>query len=98
MPRFSEKHHFTSMFNTARSFTPAVVVEEVNDDGYVEEVMKPVRMESTKKYLPGERLLLKLDKERRKATRRNVSVGNTRSEETKMNQIIKGMGNVMKLL
>jgi hypothetical protein len=52
-----------SIFCTNREFVPAKVVEEIDDHGEVHEVLKQIKKEKKSKYLPGQRLLLKLNKE-----------------------------------
>ncbi len=55
---------FKSIFSCKRQFEPAVVVEEIDEDGQVFEELKPIKKKKKgPKYLPGERLLLKLNKQ-----------------------------------
>ena len=58
---------FKSIFSTASSFTPAEIVEEVADNGEVYETLEPIKKQIKKsEYLPGERLLLNINKTKNK--------------------------------
>jgi hypothetical protein len=58
---------FKSMYATKREFTPAVVVEaEDEDTGEIFTVLEKVVKPKKRKYLPGERLMLKLNKQKEK--------------------------------
>lgn len=62
-----ETDKFKSIYACKKEFAPAVVIEEVCDDGSIVETLK-IEKKATKgsKYLPGERLLLTLNKNKYK--------------------------------
>jgi hypothetical protein len=59
-----ETDRFKSIYNTSRDFQPAVVVEAIDDRGEIYETLKVEKKDKASKYLPGERLLLKLNKQK----------------------------------
>jgi hypothetical protein len=69
-----ETDTFKSIYSCARDFQPAVVVEEIDDRGEVYETLN-VEKKKTKasKYLPGERLLLKLNKQKKQKNMLDVN-------------------------
>ena len=81
---FSKKAHFHSMFSSKRDFAPAKVVME--DE---QEVVVPIEKKKKKevRWLPGERLLIKLSKDKKKKIERQVD----------MQQIENSMQNILRL-
>ena len=65
---------FQSIFSCKRQFEPAVVVEEIDEDGQVFEELKPIKKKKEPKYLPGERLLLKLNKQNKPKKKEPVHI------------------------
>ena len=66
---------FQSIFSCKRQFEPAVVVEDIDEDGQVFEELKPLKKKKKgPKYLPGERLLLKLNKQNKEKKKSPVHI------------------------
>ena len=58
---------FKSIYSSERQFAPAVVIEEEDEDtGEVYERVEKVAKVNKSRYLPGERLMLKLNKQKEK--------------------------------
>ena len=82
---------FRSIFACQKEFTPAVVVEEIDEDGNVYEELKIKKKKpKASKYLPGQRLLLKLNKQKHD---KNKLKPNTPD----MNKITKSVNNLLKI-
>ena len=72
----TKKSHMGSIFCPVRKFTPAVAVEMIDEDGEMYTEMEEVQKKSKKKvnrYLPGERLLLSLHKQKMKEREKKTS-------------------------
>jgi hypothetical protein len=81
---------FQSIFSCKRQFEPAVVVEEIDEDGQVFEELKPVQKKKKgPKYLPGERLLLKLNKQNKEKKKDPVQID--------IDKVSTSISNVLKL-
>ena len=80
---------FKSPFAARCVMEEADIIEQTNDDGFVEEVAVPKKRASTKmRYLPGERLLKKLNQKKgvRKENRMNMD-----NIEFSLNNIIRDL-------
>ena len=67
---FAERNKCDSQFLQCVSvWEPAEVVQEVYSDGECEQVLKPIKKVRKNKYLPGVKLLKKLNKDRLKKKR-----------------------------
>ena len=80
---------FQSIFSCKRQFEPAVVVEEIDEDGQVFEELKPIKKKKGPKYLPGERLLLKLNKQNKPKKKEPVHID--------IDKVSTSISNVLKL-
>ena len=85
---YTNQKCFNSIFSPRRIFEPAVVVNEITEDGEIEEVLKP-KQKKKDKYLPGERLLVKLNKENQNQKEKKILI-----DEDK---IMKSLNNMLKL-
>ena len=94
------KSHVGSIFSPVRTFTPAVAVEVIDDDGEIYTEMEPVEPKSKKKvnrYLPGERLLLKLHKQKLKEREKKQlsRTDNVKTQEIDVDQISRSVSKLL---
>ena len=55
------------IYKSSSAYTPAEIVKEVDDDtGEVYEILEPIKKKINRMYLPGERLLLNINKTKNK--------------------------------
>ena len=75
---------------------PAIVEEVVDDEGYVEEIVKPIKRES-RRYLPGERLLKRLNKDRERKRKKDRSSREDGDEkELDLDSIERALNNIVR--
>jgi len=84
---------FKSIYSCNREFIPAVIVEEIDDDGNIHEALKIGKKKPrAPKYLPGERLLLKLNKQKQKKKHDRI-----KSDQIDINKIKTSVHNLLKI-
>ena len=67
---FKPQHKYVSPFRSQCVTQATDIVEQMDDDGYMEEVAVP-KPQRKKKYLPGEKLLVKIRKQKEKEREKN---------------------------
>lgn len=89
------KSHTGSIFCPVYDFTPAVPVEVIDDDGEVHEEMQKVSKKGKRhlRYLPGERLLLRLSREKQK---KQMKKNNVKVQDIDVDTISKSVSNLLK--
>ena len=93
-----KKCHSGSIFSTKSKFTPAVATEVIDDNGDVYTDMEPISKTGKKhlRYLPGERLLLKLKKDRiKQRDKDSMKKNNVKIQEIDVDSISKSISRLM---
>ena len=82
-----KQNNFRSIYKSESSYTPAEIVKEVDaDTGEVYEILEPIKKEVKKsKYLPGEKMLLNINKAKNK---QKSKVANEDRSSLKINKSI----------
>ena len=86
-------NQFKSIYSCERQFTPAVVIEEEDEDtGEIYERVEKVAKVKKSRYLPGERLMLKLNKQKEKELLKHKQ-----KNSASVDMVSKSLQNVLKI-